>query len=447
MSVARPVATVRDVDLPDYQRAARLLLVHGVITSTHPGRSQLSLVRRWGLELGADFERLAGYRVELGAEVVRLVRVLDHLDPRPVGPNTTHRAFDSTRYALLCLALAVLERSGVQVTLTELAKRVRTTASGVAGLHFDPDRIESRRAFCHAMLWLQEVGALRLTDGSLQSWQDLGDAGEALYDIERDVCRAMFRPAVALHALGGTARLLHVEREGVGRDPERRGRRQLLVRLLLERPVLYYDDLDEVTRRHAITEARDLGRDLERLTGARLERRREGLALVDDGGSFSHEPFPRSGTVPQAALLLLASIARRVGEPGVPLALRPGLAATSDRLAAMLDDTLPQGARSDRAPPESGAAPPMEAEQPFVDDAWLLAEGEALCATYGKAFSGALRDEPALLVAQATALLERFDFVRSVPGGVVVLPALARFRDVGLDQAHRQLGLFSELTR
>ena len=53
-------------------------------------------------------------------------------------------------------------------------------------------------------------------------------------------------------------------------------------------------------------EAGPLGEELERLTGARLERRKEGVALLAPGHRFSDLPFPRGGAAPHAALLLAA---------------------------------------------------------------------------------------------------------------------------------------------
>lgn len=444
MSATLPAADVRDAELAAYQRAARLLLVHGVVTRARPNADALALVRRWAVELDRDLRALAGYRVEASAAAVRLVRVLDHLDPGQPLAASPRRPFDRKRYALLCLVLAVLERSGAQITLSDLARRVRAAAAEAPGLDFDPDRQEPRRAFCHAVQWLeQQAGALTLTDGSLQAWQEGSADGEALYDIDREVCRALFHPAAPLHGLGSLARLLHVEREGQSRDPERRGRRQAIVRLLLERPVVYFDDLDEATRRHAQSEARALARDLERLTGARLERRREGLALVDAGGGFSDQRFPWTGrkTETQVALLLIDRIARRIAEGGGPVTRRPSLAEASAGLIASLDAAMPDPVRAGEGEAAPRSNPPAAPEAPFVPEGWLFEQAQELCRSYGGAFRADVRADPDQLLAEGLAVLERFDLVRRVPGGVVPLPALARFRDVQVQAVQTALPL------
>ncbi len=43
--------------------------------------------------------------------------------------------------------------------------------------------------------WLADRGALRLSDGSVESWTADTDRGDALYDIDHDICAALFRPA------------------------------------------------------------------------------------------------------------------------------------------------------------------------------------------------------------------------------------------------------------
>ncbi len=86
-----------------------------------------------------------------------------------------------------------------------------------------------------------------------------------------------------------------------GLTPE--GRRRLGI--VIERPVL-------PGRRSVVLY--DLAEGVERMTDAPLvevEARAEGIAAIDVDGGCSDQPFPRSGTTPHAALLLLDALVRR----------------------------------------------------------------------------------------------------------------------------------------
>jgi hypothetical protein len=92
-----------------------------------------------------------------------------------------------------------------------------------------------------------------------------------------------------------------------GINAQRRVVAQRARRLVLENPVVYYADVDPGPRGQLRSPA--LAEDLERLTGLSLERRAEGIALVNTGQRLSDATFPGTGTVAQAALLLCARIA------------------------------------------------------------------------------------------------------------------------------------------
>lgn len=430
---------VGDADLGSYQRAARTLLVYGLITPGHPNPETLGLVRRFADALERDLAALAGYRLEVRPHVVRLLRTFDAVDPAQ-GARCGDARFDRVHYALLALALASLERAGVQITLSELADQVRALASTIPGLEFDPDRLASRRAFCRAVRWLEERAVVVLTDGSTDAWET-GSGGEALYDIDREVARLLFQPSHALHGLGSIQKLLGASREGLGRSIERADRRQRLIRLLIERPVVYYADLDDALAGYARKEARSVGEELARLTGATLERRKEGLALIGDGRGFSDEPFPRPGGAAQAALLLIDAIATRVqGKP--PVELIPWPDDGADALEATLDSALPDLARGDHLPAEPRSTPTASA--PLLTDGWLRQASVELCQRHRDGLNAAYREDPGAFLADAVDVLTRADLLRRVAGGVVVLPALARYRSVRIRTATpRGLPLFA----
>ena len=68
------------LDRAMYQRAARAVLTHSLITENYPDTQTLSLVRRWAVPLRADLARLFDYRLELTPTTARLFRVRDALD-------------------------------------------------------------------------------------------------------------------------------------------------------------------------------------------------------------------------------------------------------------------------------------------------------------------------------------------------------------------------------
>jgi uncharacterized protein (TIGR02678 family) len=431
---------VRDIDLGSFQRAAKALLVHGMLTPQSVDDATWRSAARFAEPLDDAFRSLAGYRVVRGRAFVRLVRRLDRLCGHPVFSTPSRRPFDRTRYALVVLAVAALEQSGGQTTLTDLARRIRASCDRMDGLVFDPDQHISRLALGHAVAALEKLGALRLADGSREAWEQRQDDAEALFDIERDIVRALFPLPGALTGSGGVEALLVETGRAVGRDTGRRLRRQRLARRLLESPVVYRADLDDAERAFLHKEARTLADELEELTGASLERRREGFALIAPGRRFSDRPFPAGGGDNQAALLLAS---RLVGEMGdLPRQAAPHGDDGWWRLAAAIDEA---------APAEVGAGAwtsPADVSHelcPFADDATLARIAGELCDALGPALNLSHRGAPEAFLRDGVAVLVGYDLVRPVPGGVTLMPALGRFREPRVDappELQAQLGLF-----
>jgi uncharacterized protein (TIGR02678 family) len=432
------MTAVGEFELAAYQRAVRTVLAHPLITETYPDVAALPLVRRWAEHLREDLDRAFGYRLELSPTTARLVRVLDRLDASQPARTGTDRPFDRRRYAYLALTLAALSRAGAQLALSELADAVSADAARIEGLGLSTERAADRAAFVDAVAWLEIRGALRLADGSARRWADDPDGGEALYDIDRDVVNAVFRPRRVLQHVRGVEALLGgvlAGANGTGRDSRRRDAGQRARRALVERPVVYYAAVDSDVRNilrgpHAVAE-------VERLTGLVAERRAEGIAVLDTSGRLSDVRFPGSGTVAQAALLLIGEIADRVADPDQPEPTR--LAAPhgwQDGLAAAVDAGLPQPGMLEElaettdpggpdAPDDDGAL-----EHPLLPDAWLRATVSRLMSSYGMTFAAQWRADPLRLLAAALDLLEQLGLLVRVPGGVLALPLLARYRNV-----------------
>lgn len=424
---------VPDLELADYQRAVRLVLRHPLITASHPDDRALARVRRFAATLREDLAESFGYRLELHGNTARLVRTHDRLDPDQPALTGTRRPFDRQRYAYLALCLAVLGRAGVQITLSELAAAVASDANRITGLGLDPDRGADRRAFVDAVAWLEERGALRVADGSRDSWASDPGFGEALYDVARDVVFAAFRPGRLLQHLDSVTALLGRSTARSGNAAHREAA-QAARRAVVERPVVYFSEMPQEIVNHLRGPA--LAADLRRLTGLELERRAEGVLLVDTV-NFSTERFPGAGSVAQAAVLLLVEMADQVVDPDgqVRRLTPPDPAVAYGALAALVDAGLPTPTMLVAADPaeepsavvaDGGDVPgPL----PLITDTVLRTAIEELLRRYGNAFGKDWHADPDRLRSEALALLERFGIVIAVPGGVLVRPLAGRYRN------------------
>jgi uncharacterized protein (TIGR02678 family) len=431
--VAREIA---DLELADYQRAVRLVLRHPLVTATWPDDRALRRVRRFTAALRQDLADAFGYRLELHGSVARLVRTRDLLDDTQPAVSRTGRLFDRQRYAYLALCLAVLGRAGIQITLSELAESVAADANRITGLGLDPDRGADRRAFVDAVGWLEERGALRVADGSSAAWASDPGAGEALYDVARDAVFALFRPNRVLQHVESVAALLDRSMTSSG-NAERRAAAQAARRAVVERPVVYFADVDDTVANHLRGSA--LAADLQRLTGLRVERRAEGVLLVDTSG-FSAERFPGTGSIAQVAVLLAVEMADRVVDPDGRRVRRitpPDRRDRQERLVAEIDAGLPTAtlvmlADADPGPPtedEEVTADDDPGKLPFITDSFLRAAVGQILQRYPSAFGGQWHADPERLRTEAVAMLARFGAVLVVPGGVLVRPLVGRYRN------------------
>ncbi|KUL29183.1 DUF2398 family protein [Actinoplanes awajinensis] len=439
----RFAADVADLEIADYQRAVRLVLRHPLITATFPDEKALPRVRRFAADLRTDLSEAFGYRLELHGATARLVRTADRLDPDRGAVSRTGRPFDRQRYAYLSLCLGTLGRAGIQITLSELAESVGGDANRITGLGLDPDVGADRRAFVDAVAWLEERGVLRLADGSSSSWASDPGAGEALYDVARDAVFALFRPPRVLQHIDSVGALLERSPISSG-NAERRAAAQAARRAVLERPVVYFDDVPAEVGNHL--RGQTLAADLQRLTGLRLERRAEGVLLVDTAG-WSSERFPGTGSVAQAAVLLAVAIAERVSDPDGRKARRmpmPDPGEARAKLAGQIDAGLPAGVPLllDEPDPVDPAGDPDETDQrrlPLITDSFLREATAEVLSAYGSAFGTAWHADPERLRTEAVALLVRFDAVVVVPGGVLARPLIGRYRSTVAQVKQRTL--------
>jgi uncharacterized protein (TIGR02678 family) len=461
VAAPRAAATVALSDLGSYQHAARLVLTHDVITATRPRPGTLEQVLRWADQMTADLRELLGYTLVATTRQVRLIRRLDALDPTQsaVFSSRYGKPFDRRRLAYLCLVLASFRRSRVEVSLADLVRAFTPAANAIDGLGFDPTVTAHKAAVVDVLDWLADRGALRLSDGSLESWASDTERGDALYDIDHDICAALFRPARPVQHLTSAAGLLDSTFVSAKRGAQREAAAQRAARALIEYPVVYYAqaeaEIAEALRQSGVAESLAL------LTGLAVERRAEGIMLADAGGRFTDRPFPgRGGAVNRAAGLLLAKIADLIEDPDETL--------TSLELPAEAEDQRDLLARIDSALPVAGVvqelawsapqdehydlervAPPAQAAPlavPFIGHSRLRVMIEELYDELGAAsFTITWQHDPRGLLAAAAQFLADLRLLRPVPGGVLVLPAAARYRNIKLAlpvrHAAGQLGL------
>jgi uncharacterized protein (TIGR02678 family) len=448
MAAPRAAAAVPLSDLGSYQHAVRLVLTHDVITATRPRPGTLEQVLRWADQMAADLRELFGYTLIATTRQVRLSRRLDALDPSQsaVFSSRYGRPFDRRRLAYLCLVLASFQRSRVEISLADLVRAFTPAANAIDGLGFDPTVSAHKAAVVDVLDWLADRGALRLSDGSLESWTADAERGDALYDIDHDICAALFRPARPVQHLTSAAGLLDSTFVSAKRSAQREAAAQRAARALLEYPVIYYAQAEAEIA--AALRQPGVAENLARLTGLAVERRAEGIMLADVGGRFTDRPFPgRGGAVNRAAGLVLAKIADLIEDPDETLTTLPVPAEAEDQrdLLARIDSALPAAGvvqelawsvsaeAADEAERAGARAPAPLLAAPFVELSRLRALiGELYDELGASSFGITWQYDPGGLLAAALSLLADLRLLRPVPGGTLILPAAARYRNIKL---------------
>lgn len=386
-------ATERD----ELRSARRALLAQPLIVQSAEPEA-FGLIARHRQALREWFSEQTGWKlvVDRDAGFARLHKV-------PVRITNTHGAhldgkppFNKRRYVLLCLTLAVLEESAPQTTLARIAQELEILSSADENIErFDATVMIERRAFVDALRFLMELRILEMRDGDAETYVISRERGDALFDINDRLLGQLIAtpipPALLAPEAQDPAALL-VELYPETEDGQRQRARHRVVRRLLDEAVVYYDELEPRERDWLLHSLGFVETLLEEQVGLHSERHRDGIATIDPDGELTDARFPDGGSsVKHAALLLCEALAARGAE-----------AARSGAIAR-------------------------------VETAELLALMGRLIAEYGErcAWSVAYRSEAGgaeLLLAEALALLERFNLVERAPDGVRPLPAIARFR-------------------
>ena len=188
--------------------------------------------------------------------------------------------------------------------------------------------------------------------------------------------------------------------------------------------------------------------------------------LADAGGRFTDRPFPgRGSAVNRAAGLLLAKIADLIEDPDETLTSLevPAVAEDQRDLLARIDSALPlagvvhelawSAPLDEHNDPERAVASPPASPLlvPFIEHSRLRIMIDELYEELGAtSFTITWQHDPRGLLDAALAFLGDLRLLRPVPGGVLVLPAAARYRNIKLALPVRHadgqlaLTLFSE---
>ncbi|MFC8965483.1 TIGR02678 family protein [Streptomyces sp. NPDC057094] len=380
----RPLGSTAQHEAAERRLAARTLLACPVLTS-HRQPDELAVVRRHSAALRSTFARLLSYHLIVETSFARLVKTPPSPDSplRPVQRGDSP-PFTPQTYALFSLTCAALltPGTGEWLLISSLVEQVRADAAS-AGVELRGTPSENRR-LVQAVGLLIDWGVLTETDGSLSAWSERREEG--VLQIHRPLLpHVLPRPLRNVVSLDDLA----AQVPSGASEPRRSLRRRLVENPLVKREELPEEERDVLSR-----ERSELTRLLEEHFGLTLEVRAEGALAYDTEGTLSDVAYPGPGTVRQAALLLtdaLIDLARPAAGHHVP-----------------------------------GAA----ADTPGLLTPWATVRGEldGLATRYAKAWAGAYIADPVRLQKEVVALLESMSLARSLPEGLVLHPAAARYR-------------------
>lgn len=312
----------------ELRSALRALLMSPLMGAQHEA---LPLVRRQAEPLREWFQAQAGWPLLVERDGARLFK-----RPADLGDATRGLPrYDRSRYVLLCLACAVLERAEAQITLRALGERLLGMAADPAlvarGYSFGLQSQGERRALVAVCQTLLGLGVLQRVAGDEDGFvQGQAQQGDALYDVQRRALAGLLAavrgpstwpagegPVSLDERLQSLTRELGQELTADSDEGRRTALRQRLARRLLDDPVVYLDDLDETERAYFVNQRGPLAARLAEATGLAAEQRAEGTALTDEGAELSDIALPAEGTEAHATLLVAEHLAARLrrGEP------------------------------------------------------------------------------------------------------------------------------------
>lgn len=310
-------ATLQEAHERDLTRATRSLLGRPLLRQRADPEA-FALVRRHATELRAWFDANCGWRLHVDSEVARLFKLAepDAEGTHPARDPRSRVPFGRRRYVLFCLALSVLERAEVQITLGRLAAGIVVAASdkrlSAAGVTFELDGREQRGDLVAVVRLLLDLGALTRVAGEEDAF--VREARDVLYDVERRVLAVLIAAprgpsTIAAGDFASRLRALTEAPEPLSDDLRTQAVRHRLTRRLLDGPVVYYDELDEPERAYLSTQRSALTRRIAERCGLIAEVRAEGLLMADPHDELTDVRMPEIGTDGHVALLVTEHLA------------------------------------------------------------------------------------------------------------------------------------------
>jgi uncharacterized protein (TIGR02678 family) len=295
------ISSTADVVESERRRALRALLRSPLLPSSGERAEEYILVRRHSDWLKNWLMKFPSWGLHIDQHVARLRKTPpDSFDEtRPAIDQASGTAFTRRRYALLCLALAALELSDTQTTLSGLAQTIVELIAAdpeleAAGLLLDIGNYDQRRDLVHAVRLLMDTGILRRLDGDERQFLDGSGTSDVLYEIHRPVLTAMLNVSRSPSSVESVADLV-----------EEAAARERLIRALLDDPILYFHDLNEDERRYLEEHRGYLLRQISEATGMVAEIRREGIAMMDDEGDLTDLQLPEESKDGAISLMLV----------------------------------------------------------------------------------------------------------------------------------------------
>jgi uncharacterized protein (TIGR02678 family) len=302
----------------EFRAAVRALLMKPLM---NPADEDFGAVRRQAEPLRDWFARETGWVLQVERDGARLFK-------RPAELTDATRGlpgYDRRRYALLCLACAVLERADPQITLRVLGEKLLQLAAEPAlaalGFAFTLSMQQERRELVAVCRTLLNLGVLQRVAGDEEAFVSTGgDQADALYDVHRRALAGMlaavrgpstWSEAEAPATLDERLRALVEEHVADSEEGRRTALRHGLARRLLDDPVVYAESLDLEARAYFVNQRGPMASRLSEVTGLAPEQRAEGLALADETGSLTDVAMPAEGTDAHATLLVAEFLAAR----------------------------------------------------------------------------------------------------------------------------------------
>ncbi|HEX5870444.1 MAG TPA: TIGR02678 family protein [Longimicrobium sp.] len=161
----------------DFRLCAEALIGRAIVTAADD-RALLEKIRRHQPALQSAFGRLTGWRVQAHPEFARLVKP-------PARAESSHGlawARGRLDYALLAWVLWYGEHThGRKFTVSQIADEIKLRSAGPGDPGLDWTSRDQRLAARRVFRGLEEMGVLRLQDGSVEEWADENGKRDALY--------------------------------------------------------------------------------------------------------------------------------------------------------------------------------------------------------------------------------------------------------------------------